>query len=67
MDRPPGRWGPRENLRSKVLWGSEEQQNERTMIFEKIVASDMTLATNWWARQGSNPRPIGYEPTALTS
>ena len=21
----------------------------------------------WWARQGSNPRPIGYEPTALTS
>ena len=38
-------WGPRKNLRSKILWGSEEQQNERAMFFgKKIVASDMTLA-----------------------
>ena len=21
---------------------------------------------SWWARRESNPRPIGYEPTALT-
>lgn len=21
----------------------------------------------WWARRDSNPRPIGYEPTALTT
>ena len=25
------------------------------------------ICSLWWARQGSNPRPIGYEPTALTS
>ena len=38
-------WGPRKNLRSKILWGSEEQQNERAMFFgKKNVASDMTLA-----------------------
>ena len=33
--RPSGRQGPRKSLQSKILWGSEEQQNERAMIFEK--------------------------------
>ncbi len=27
---------------------------------------DVTNIQNWWARRESNPRPIGYEPTALT-
>ena len=35
MGRPPGRRGPRKSLRSRILWGSEEQQNERAVIFEK--------------------------------
>ena len=55
-------WGPRKNLRSKILWGSEEQQNERAMFFaKKNVASDMTLATSWCARLDSNQRPSGSE------
>ena len=51
----PGRRGPRGSLRSKISWGSEEQQNERAMIFyKKIVASDMSLATSWCLRSESN-------------
>ena len=53
--RPWGGRGPRESLRSKISWGSEEQQNERAMIFyKKIVASDMSLATSWCLRSESN-------------
>ena len=29
------------------------------------MATEYFNGLGWWARQGSNLRPIGYEPTAL--
>ncbi len=53
IGRPLGGRGPRENLQSKISRGSEEQQNERAMIFyKKIVASDMPLVAAPWAAGG---------------
>lgn len=30
-------------------------------------AINLASGTEWWAFRDSNPGPIGYEPTALTS
>ena len=38
----------------QLLWGKEEQLSEHALTFEKLVASDTPLATNWWRRVDSN-------------
>ena len=42
-----------------------------TMIYlhgnEGFTALFLFKSAIWWARQDSNLRPIGYEPTALTA
>ena len=70
MDRPPGRRGPAKVCEAKFCGEKEEQGSGRMAFFvkNKKRRSKANFApTQWWARQGSNPRPIGYEPTALTS
>jgi hypothetical protein len=39
-----------------VKRGEEPQQNKRTASFEKVAASDMTLAATWRSGRDSNPR-----------
>ena len=36
MDRPPGRRGPRESLRSKILWGEGGARERADGVFCKI-------------------------------
>ncbi len=37
------------------------------VIWETVEPNPELNAKDWWwARRESNPRPIGYEPTALT-
>lgn len=47
---------------------------ERGFCFDRKVRRIVLLkfgvfpnSSVWWARRDSNPRPIGYEPTALTT
>ena len=35
------------------------------VVYEFSLARSQPHPEKWWARQGSNLRPIGYEPTAL--
>jgi hypothetical protein len=33
----------------------------------EVAAARRSAGCRWWARQGSNLRPTGYEPAALTA
>ncbi len=45
----------------------ESKHKSRTVTDRNVTPFKLTSSKLWWARRESNPRPIGYEPTALTS
>src|SRR5690348_15735027 len=62
--------------------GAEDGGRTRTMVTHRRILSPVRLpippprhgwmreldrSSRWWALRDSNPRPIGYEPTALTT
>ena len=50
MDRPPGRQGPRKNLRSKILWGSD---CARRRVSRPTAAQAAALRPRWSSRMSA--------------
>ena len=48
---------PCANVEPRNIHRASDARHERVALELKRI---------WWARRESNPRPIGYEPTALT-
>ena len=38
-----------------------------TICLEGRSSSQLSYSRNWWVMEDSNLRPLGYEPSALTS
>jgi hypothetical protein len=62
------------------ITGAEDRNRTGTVVTYRRILSPVRLPvppprhkneqsqnTTWWALRDSNPRPIGYEPTALTN
>lgn len=63
---------------SFTRYGAEDGNRTRTVVTHRRILSPVRLpvppprhveilVNKWWALRDSNPRPIGYEPTALTN
>lgn len=60
-----------------LVLDAEDGNRTRTVVTHRRILSPVRLPVppprhvmmieEWWALRDSNPRPIGYEPTALTN